>query len=230
MTGIFWGILVHWDRAMEKIYELLIYFPIFLISLTVHEFCHGFVAFKKGDSTAKFMGRLTLNPISHIDPFGTIIFPIITILFGGVYFAWAKPVPVDSRNFKNPVNDTFWVALAGPLSNFVLAFFSAWILGLVIHFHGTMDPTTTQIVIDLAQVSLYLNLALCFFNLLPMVPLDGSKIIGRFLPIEMREFFEHMNPMMGMMILLFLMMTGILGYLAIPIRAMAQLMIRLFMF
>lgn len=214
-----------------KIYTLLIYFPIFLISLTVHEFCHGFVAFKKGDPTAKFMGRLTLNPLPHIDPIGTVLFPIFSILFGGLYFAWAKPVPVDPRNFKHRVSDMFWVALAGPFSNFVLAIFSAWAYGLTVsygpHF---LQEKTILILVDLTQMALYLNLALFFFNLIPLAPLDGSKILGRFLPVEARHLFENINPLYGSMVLLLLFMTGILRYIAIPIFFVGQYLQRLFIF
>lgn len=216
---------------MEKMHLLLIYFPIFLISLTIHEFCHGFVAYKRGDSTAKFMGRLTLNPLAHIDPLGTVIFPLFSILAGGPYFAWAKPVPVDSRNFRNPVYDTFLVALAGPLSNFILAFFFAWIFGMTISYGpGKISPTTIQMIVDLTQVGIYLNLALCFFNLIPIAPLDGSKIIGKFLPREVREFFVNINPMVGMGILLVLMTTGLLRYLAIPVFVAGHWLQKLFVF
>ncbi|MBI3016772.1 MAG: site-2 protease family protein [Deltaproteobacteria bacterium] len=215
----------------SKIYTLLIYFPIFLISLTVHEFCHGFVALRKGDPTAKFMGRLTLNPIPHIDPIGTILFPIFSILFGGVYFAWAKPVPVDHRYFKNRVSDMFWVALAGPFSNFVLAVFSAWAYGLTVSYGPQfLQEKTILILIDLTQMSIYLNLALFFFNLIPLAPLDGSKILGRFLPVELRHTFENINPMYGAMALLVLFMTGILRYIAIPIFLVGQALQKLFIF
>src|SRR3989338_10284670 len=195
----------------EKIYTLLIYFPIFLISLTVHEFCHGFVAFRKGDPTAKFMGRLTLNPIPHMDPIGTVLFPIFSILFGGVYFAWAKPAPVDPRNFKHRVNDMFWVALAGPFSNFVLAFLSAWLYGMTLHYGPSLfQEKTIFILMDVMQMSIYLNLALFFFNLIPVAPLDGSKIIGRFLPTELRHVFENINPMVGAMALLLLFLREVI--------------------
>ncbi len=215
----------------SKIYTLLIYFPVFLISLTVHEFCHGFVAFRKGDPTAKFMGRLTLNPIPHIDPIGTVLFPIFSILFGGVYFAWAKPVPVDPRNFKHRVEDMFWVALAGPFSNFVLAFLSAWLYGMTMHYgpHFLQEKTVLML-IDVTQMSIYLNLALFFFNLIPLAPLDGSKILGRFLPMELRRTFENINPMVGAMALLLLFMTGILRYIAIPIFLVGHALQKLFIF
>src|SRR3989338_6218008 len=214
----------------DRIQFLFMYFPIFLLSLTIHEFCHGFVAYKKGDPTAKFMGRLTLNPLPHIDPIGTVVFPIFSILFGGIYFAWAKPVPVNPAHFKHRVSDMFWVALAGPASNFALAFFSAWIYGMTVQYgHRWMDATMVQIVIDLSRMSLYLNLALCFFNLIPLAPLDGSKIIGRLLPDSLRSSIEQINPMVGSMILFALFVSGILRYIAIPIYIAAHFLERLFM-
>lgn len=214
-----------------KLLLLFIYYPVFLISLTVHEFCHGFMAFKKGDKTAKLMGRLTLNPLPHLDPIGTVIFPIFSILFGGVYFAWAKPVPVNPAHFKNRRNDMFWVSFAGPFSNFVLAFFSAWIYGMTVSYgHHVMDKAMAQIFMDLSHVGIYLNLALFFFNLIPVAPLDGSKIIGRFLPSGMSDFFENINPLYGGFILLALLMSGLLKYLAIPIYGMGNILLELFIF
>ena len=215
----------------NKLLLLLIYYPIFLISLTVHEFCHGFVAMKKGDQTARVMGRLTLNPIPHLDPIGTVVFPILSILFGGVYFAWAKPVPVNPANFKDRRRDMFWVAFAGPFSNFVLAFFAAWIYGITISYgHHVMDKIMIQIIIDLTHVAVYLNLALFIFNLIPVSPLDGSKIIGRFLPHSMAHFFETLNPMMGGMVLLVLFMSGLLRFITIPIMMIGNWMLQLFVF
>src|SRR3989338_6578850 len=215
----------------NKLLLLLIYYPIFLISLTVHEFCHGFVAMKKGDQTARVMGRLTLNPIPHLDPIGTVVFPILSILFGGVYFAWAKPVPVNPANFKDRRRDMFWVAFAGPFSNFVLAFFAAWIYGITISYgHHVMDKIMIQIIIDLTHVAVYLNLALFIFNLIPVSPLDGSKIIGRFLPDSIAHVFENLNPMVGGMILLLLFMSGLLRYISIPIMLLGNWMLQLFIF
>src|SRR3989338_1240960 len=215
----------------EKIFQFLIYYPIFLISLIVHEVCHGLVALKKGDPTAKYMGRLTLNPLSHMDPVGTVIFPILDVFTGFIPFAWAKPVPVNPMNFKNRTEDMFWVALAGPASNFVLAFFAAWIYGMTVKYgQGVFSPQTIHIILDLSKLALILNLALFTFNLLPISPLDGSKIIGRFLPYNIRHVFEELNPMYGMMILLALFMTGLIRLISIPIFALANLLLQLFRF
>lgn len=215
----------------DRIYELIIYYPIFLVSLTIHEFSHGYVAWKKGDDTARLMGRLTLNPIPHLDPIGSVALPIFSILFGGVYFAWAKPVPVNPLNFKNRRHDMFLTSFAGPFSNFVLAFFCAWILGFTLSYGpGNLNPNTIRMVKDLMSVAIFLNLALFFFNLIPISPLDGAKIIGRFLPESISHYVEHMNPMHGGIILIFLFMSGILKFLAYPIYAVGNFMVKIFIF
>lgn len=214
-----------------KILQLLIYYPVLLISLTVHEFCHGYVALKRGDNTAKLMGRLTFNPIAHIDPIGTVLFPIFSILFGGLFFGWAKPVPVNPMNFKDRRHDLFLVSFAGPLSNLVLAIFAALFFGLIVSYgHTVMDQVMRQIFLDMSQTAIYLNLALFFFNLIPVAPLDGSKIIGRFLPDRLYHYFSSINPMYGGMALLFLLMSGLLEYLAIPIYALGNYLQHLFVF
>ncbi|MEK7790566.1 MAG: site-2 protease family protein [Deltaproteobacteria bacterium] len=215
----------------DRIHLLFIYYPIFLISLTIHEFCHGLVAHRRGDDTARLMGRLTLNPLPHLDPIGTVLFPIFSILFGGIYFAWAKPVPVNPLNFKNRRTDMFWVAAAGPFSNFLLAFFSAWIYGMTMSYGSRfMDEAMIRMIKDLTQVSIVLNLSLFFFNLIPVSPLDGSKIIGRFLPSGANQFFERINPMYGGIFLLLLLVSGLLKFLAVPIIGVGNALIRLFIF
>ena len=189
------------------------------------------MALKKGDKTAKLLGRLTLNPIPHMDPIGTVIFPIFSILFGGIYFAWAKPVPVNPLHFKDRRKDMFWVSFAGPFSNFVLACFAAWLFGITAAYgHHVMDKIMIRIVLDMSQMAIYLNLALFFFNLIPVAPLDGSKILGRFLPDRWAHTFENINPMYGGIVLLVLLMTGALRFIAIPIFWVGNYLQHLFLF
>lgn len=162
---------------------LILLIPVILLALSVHEFSHGLVAYRLGDPTAKYAGRLTLNPISHLDPIGTIMLFL-------VHFGWAKPVPVDPRYFTNPKRDMLWVALAGPASNMVLAFLS----GLVIRFIKVypdhfMGSFVGEAFIGMMYLSLQINLALAVFNLLPIPPLDGSKILYGLLPPE----YEHVT-------------------------------------
>jgi Zn-dependent protease len=189
------------------------------------------MAHRRGDDTAKLMGRLTLNPLPHLDPIGTVLFPIFSILFGGIYFAWAKPVPVNPLNFKNRRTDMFWVAISGPFSNFLLAFFSAWIYGMTMSYGSRfMDEAMIRMIKDLTQVSIVLNLSLFFFNLISVSPLDGSKIIGRFLPSGVNQFFESIHPMYGGIFLLLLLVSGLLEFLAVPIIGVGNALIRLFIF
>lgn len=196
------------------------FFIVLLFSLTFHEFAHGIVAKMKGDNTAEMMGRLNMNPVSHMDPIGTVILPAMTIFFNTTsganlpLFGWAKPVPVNIRNLKNPRADMFWIALAGPGSNIVLA-----ILGTMILVGAEHALITTNYIVGvrslLAQF-IVTNLFLAFFNIIPLHPLDGGKVLARFLPAEINMKLEQ-NEHITSMVLLFVIIAGGLQFLAIPV-------------
>lgn len=191
---------------MFNLQTLILLIPVILLALSVHEFAHGLVAYRLGDPTAKYAGRLTLNPISHLDPIGTIMLFL-------VHFGWAKPVPVDPRYFANPKRDMLWVALAGPGSNMVLALLS----GLVIRFIKIYPAAFTssfvgEAFIGMMYLSLQINLALAIFNLLPVPPLDGSKVLYGLLPPQYEHVaynLERYGPGVLFGLILFGMITGI---------------------
>lgn len=153
---------------MFNIERLILLAPVFLLAITVHEFSHGYIAYKLGDPTAKNAGRLTFNPLAHLDLFGTL-----AIIFIG--FGWAKPVPVDPRNFANPRKDNLWVALAGPVSNFIAAF----VFGLLFRVFSPLlvGSQVGEIIIMMIYLAVWINLILTIFNLLPIPPLDGFHIL-----------------------------------------------------
>ena len=155
---------------------LILRIPAILLALTVHECAHGWVAYRLGDRTAYDAGRITLNPFAHLDVFGTLM-----LLFGP--FGWAKPVPVDARYFKNPKKDTLWVSAAGPASNVALAL----LFGYFMRFLGTFFPGTVMsgYLLKFITLSILINTGIAFFNLLPVPPLDGSKILLGMLPDRM---------------------------------------------
>ncbi len=165
-------------QVSERLISFLLFIPIFLLSLTVHELAHAFTAYKKGDSTAKNAGRLTLNPIKHLDIVGSVIMPFASFASGFLLIGWAKPVPVNRNNFKNPLKDDAIVSFAGPLSNFVLAIVFALMLSLFYNF----QLTSSGIVINLLWYGVFFNIFLFAFNLLPIPPLDGSHILFDLFP------------------------------------------------
>lgn len=173
---------------------------ILVVSLSIHEFAHAYAAYKLGDSTAKYLGRLTLNPLAHLDPIGTLL-----ILFVG--FGWGKPVPVDSTNFRHRRRDTAIVSFAGPLSNFVMCVLFA----LAARFIG--EGSLLYIILITA---VYYNLMLGFFNLLPVHPLDGFKVVYGLLPFELAWKWKNLEQY-GMLILLVLIMTRSTGILISPL-------------
>ncbi|NAZ29989.1 MAG: site-2 protease family protein [Caldimicrobium sp.] len=185
----------------------LFYTPVLLISLTVHEFSHGFVAWLCGDPTPKYAGRLTLNPLKHLDLLGTLT------LFLTQAIGWAKPVPINPNYFRNPWRDMALVAVAGPLSNLILALLFAFTL-------QALEALSSSPSASFFQKMLYLgarvNLALSIFNLLPIPPLDGSKVIVKYLPREYRYNYLRLE-MIGFLIILFLALTGILHLIINPI-------------
>lgn len=200
------------------------YIP-FLFALCFHEFAHAWMAKKKGDNTAELMGRLTMNPLAHMDLLGTFILPIMGILVpSNIFFGWAKPVPVNERNFDKPREDMFWVAFAGPLSNVLLAFIGTFLLVGFIFI--TKVQTITPPVYMLRSFILT-NLFLAFFNMLPIHPLDGGKVLARFLPHSINEKLEE-SQQISSGILLVLMVTGALQFIAYPVFWTYSLLIGLF--
>lgn len=149
-----------------------------MLSLTVHELAHAYTAFKKGDNTAKDAGRLTLNPVKHLDLVGSVIMPFISFASGLLLIGWAKPVPVNRMNFKNPFRDDALVSFAGPLSNFILAI----IFALILSFTYNFQITSSSLVINLLWYGVFFNVFLFAFNLLPIPPLDGSHIMFDLFP------------------------------------------------
>ena len=181
-----------------------------IFAITVHEVAHGWVAKRYGDNTASSLGRLTLNPIKHIDLFGTIILPGLLLMTGtGFIFGWAKPVPVDPRNFKNPLRDMAIVALAGPVSNLLMAV--AW--ALITRLGVTIGAGTEAISLPLIYTGvagISINLVLALINLLPIPPLDGSRILTGILPSYWALQYNRLERY-GFIILLLLLYTNLLG-------------------
>ena len=178
--------------------EIVITLSILLFSAIIHEICHGVMALRLGDDTAKVMGRLTLNPIPHIDPFASILLPVLLLaVHSPVVFGAAKPVPVNIFRLRNPKRDMALVSLAGPASNFILAA----IFALPIRF-GQISAETTGF--DILLQAIVLNLVLGIFNLIPIPPLDGSKIFASFFPSALMERFLELERFGFLLILLFL--------------------------
>jgi len=160
-----------------------------IISVIIHEVAHGYVAFRLGDPTAKSLGRLSLNPIPHIDMLGSIILPLICLLTGGGFFlAWAKPVPVQPRYFKSPVQGMMLVAIAGPLSNIILAYCAGVMLHLGVEL-GFPDVLMTFLFFFV-----YINIVLALFNMLPVPPLDGSRVLAWLVPSQVRQLIYKLEP------------------------------------
>ena len=170
---------------MSKILYLCLSVVVLAISISVHETAHACAAYFLGDDTARARGRVSLNPLDHIDPFGTVLLPLIMLLAGGPIFAFAKPVPIFVNKLKNPQRDEVLIALAGPLSNILLAVLGAIIYGIVLHMspitQGLASWTTISYVVYFFSTFISVNLSLAFFNLIPLPPLDGSSIVRPFL-------------------------------------------------
>lgn len=186
-----------------------------IFAITLHEVAHGFVASLFGDQTAKLSGRLTINPIKHIDPIGTIAVPLIMLLFTNFVFGWAKPVPVDARNLRDPRRDMALVALAGPLSNLLMAIFWGGVakLGVMVELGGN---AWLGVPLDyMGRAGIMINVVLGVLNLIPLPPLDGGKVLEAFLPRRAAYSFSQIEPY-GFLILVLLMISGALSYIMAP--------------
>ncbi len=182
-----------------------------LFAITVHETAHGWMALRLGDKTALMLGRLTLNPLKHIDPVGTILVPGLMLMFSGLMFGWAKPVPITWQNLGNPKRDMVLVALAGPLANLLMAVLWALVIRLGIMLGDIGVP-----LIFMGAVGIFINTLLMALNLLPLPPLDGGRVMTGLLPGPLAWKFSRIEPY-GFLILIGLLVTGILGTILIPV-------------
>ena len=185
-----------------------------LFAITVHEVAHGYVAYLLGDKTARVLGRLTLNPLKHIDIIGTVIVPIILVILGGVIIGWAKPVPINSRHFHKPKRDLALVAAAGPFANFLMLFIWAAIgkVGAILVQHNIPGMSA---VYYMGKAGIEINIMLFILNLLPIPPLDGGHVLAGFLPKKLAIRYEQMAPI-GFFVLLFLLAIGLLNVIINP--------------
>lgn len=196
---------------LTLIQKIVIYALPVIFAITVHEAAHGYAARYFGDMTAQQEGRITLNPLNHIDPIGTILIPALTMMLGGILFGWAKPVPVNFGNLRNPKRDMLWVAAAGPASNLVMA-----ILWAVVFSFSTQAPTAFVMPLSLmAQAGIMINVVLLVLNLLPLPPLDGGRIAVSLLPNHLAFQFAKIERF-GFIILIVLLFTGVLYQIMMP--------------
>ena len=225
---------------MEQLFKIppgdvLLWFVVFLFSLSFHESAHAWTSYRYGDDTGKLQGRITLNPIPHIDPFGTVLFPLIGMMTGGMMFGWAKPVMTNPNLWRDKKQANIMVSAAGPISNFILAIV-AFVLIKILIVSGVMQsamysaaggplniivpmvPDSTYLlpISTLLSVFLTLNVVLGIFNLIPIPPLDGSHVLESLLPPSLAEGYEQIRPY-GFLLLIALMYIGIFSYIIVPI-------------
>lgn len=215
-----------------NIIDLLSTFIVLLFSLTIHESAHAWTANWLGDPTARSLGRITLNPLVHIDPIGTVLLPLIAFSTGAPIIGWAKPVPVNVANLRNDRSDFVWVAAAGPISNMVIALAGALIMRLLAVWATNVDVLGGQPsflssnlaelsgpvirIFQVANLAVQINLLLAVFNMIPIPPLDGGNVLGGMLPMWLGEQYDRLVRPYGFLVLYALLLTGTLGAIIRP--------------
>jgi Zn-dependent protease len=219
------------DNFSHVIFSIAQAAPGFLLAIVAHEAAHAWMALRFGDATAQAEGRLTLNPAAHYDLWGTILFPLFSAMTGFAIIGWAKPVPINVRNFRPMRPGIFWVSFAGPLANIILGVLSAFLVGFI----GTQvspDFPYFKVMLGMLQYSVFINFILAFFNLIPIPPLDGSKMVSVFLKgrtLFLYESIANYSSMIFMAILLLSVMgISTLGYLLLPAQRLGQWLIYTF--
>ena len=215
----------------DKLIFMVVCLPLFLVGIMCHEVAHGYVAFLQGDPTAKYAGRLTLNPIDHLDPVGTVCFVITALM--GVGFGWAKPVPINPVLFKDYRSGIIKVSLAGVGANFLLMIFGAIVLKIIyIYVTGNVEvqgnPMIYVYLVGIVKWFVMFNMVLVVFNLLPIPPLDGSKVLMMLLPREQAMAIARLEPY-GMFIIFGLLMFGVLGAIFSVAEAILNSLLSLFL-
>jgi Zn-dependent protease len=195
--------------------KIAIYALPVIFAITLHEAAHGYVAKHFGDHTAYMLGRVTLNPAKHIDLIGTVLVPLAMILFAGILFGWAKPVPINERNLRSPKRDMLWVAAAGPGANVAMAL--AWaVLAKVLLAFDAEASLVSDYWVKVAEAGILVNAVIGILNLIPLLPLDGGRIVASLLPDRMAYAYAKTEPF-GIPILLLLMVTPVLGWVMLPL-------------
>jgi Zn-dependent protease len=196
--------------------QIFIAFAVLLFSLTVHEMAHAWTADALGDPTARLLGRVSLNPLVHADPIGTVLFPLVALATGAPLLGWAKPVPVSARQLRNPRRDFILVAAAGPASNLVLAFSAALLLAILPVSPQTLgEPTVTVPIAAILSQTMRLNVLLAVFNMVPIPPLDGGNVLAGLLPASLAISFNRLRPY-GIILLYALILTDGFNYIVVP--------------